>query len=217
MKAGFYTLLAVAFLQSAPEARMTDEPENTRMICDFNMIEEMEDWEVVNDTVMGGISESEILPGTSSTMIFRGTVSLERNGGFASVRWLPTDIHLSGRRGVALRAKGDGKRYKLIVKTDSSMNAPNYQAAFDSKEDDWETYEFLFEDFVPSFRGRILSDYPDIEPEAICVFGILIADKQQGPFRIELDWLQGLPEEKTSAEIDRGNECEPPNTPEGEE
>ena len=197
---------------------MADQSESTRIICNFNRIEEMEGCRVVNDTVMGGISESEIVPGTSSTtMIFRGTVSLERNGGFASVRWLPTDVHLAGCKGVALRAKGDGKRYKLIVKTDPSMNAPNYQATFDSKEDNWETYKFPFEDFVPSFRGRTLSDYPGIEPEAICVFGILIADKQQGSFWIELDWLQGLTGEETSAEIDRRNKCEPPETPEGKE
>jgi hypothetical protein len=42
-------------------------------------------WRVVNDNVMGGVSTSRF-EATNGVALFRGDVSLENNGGFASVR-----------------------------------------------------------------------------------------------------------------------------------
>ena len=44
-------------------------------------------WTIVNDGVMGGLSSSEIIETEEKTLIFSGLVSLENNGGFASVRY----------------------------------------------------------------------------------------------------------------------------------
>jgi NADH dehydrogenase [ubiquinone] 1 alpha subcomplex assembly factor 1 len=49
---------------------------------------------------------------------FAGHVSVENNGGFASVRCQPCDF---GRKEVIaylLEVRGDGKRYKLNLRTD---------------------------------------------------------------------------------------------------
>ena len=46
--------------------------------------------------------------------------------------------------------------------------------------------------FVPTFRGRILRDVPPIDPGAIRQLGFLIADKVEGPFRLEVDWIKAL-------------------------
>ena len=43
-------------------------------------------WRIVNDGVMGGISKSNIYLNEVSNIIFAGNVSLENNGGFASIR-----------------------------------------------------------------------------------------------------------------------------------
>ena len=51
------------------------------------------DWFVVNDTVMGGLSESRLVVGAHS-IEFKGDVSLRNNGGFASVR---TPFNLENR------------------------------------------------------------------------------------------------------------------------
>jgi monofunctional biosynthetic peptidoglycan transglycosylase len=45
---------------------------------------------------------------------------------------------------------------------------------------------------VPTFRGRELHDVPPIEAGAIRQLGFLIADKQGGPFRLEVDWIKVL-------------------------
>ena len=44
------------------------------------------DWFVVNDGVMGGVSSNRIRPASDDAAIFEGHLSLENNGGFASVR-----------------------------------------------------------------------------------------------------------------------------------
>jgi monofunctional biosynthetic peptidoglycan transglycosylase len=47
-----------------------------------------------------------------------------------------------------------------------------------------------FSEFVPVFRGRILSDVSPISPEQIQQIGFRISDKQAGKFRIEIDWIK---------------------------
>jgi NADH dehydrogenase [ubiquinone] 1 alpha subcomplex assembly factor 1 len=45
---------------------------------------------------------------------------------------------------------------------------------------------------MPTFRGRALRDVPPIEPSAIRQLGILIADKDETPFRLEIDWIKAV-------------------------
>lgn len=45
-------------------------------------------WHAIDDRVMGGISRSTLRHHPAGHALFEGTVSLERNGGFASVRSL---------------------------------------------------------------------------------------------------------------------------------
>lgn len=49
-----------------------------------------------------------------------------------------------------------------------------------------------YRDFVPTYRGRILRDVPPIDPGVIRQLGFLIADKVEGPFRLEVDWIKAL-------------------------
>ena len=46
----------------------------------------MENWSIVNDDVMGGISKSNLSMNGENNLIFSGYLSLENNGGFASSR-----------------------------------------------------------------------------------------------------------------------------------
>ena len=52
---------------------------------DFGSTSGGNDWRIVNDDVMGGRSTSQAYLAENS-MLFKGVVSLENNGGFASVR-----------------------------------------------------------------------------------------------------------------------------------
>ena len=61
-----------------------------------------------------------------------------------------------------LRVRGDGHRYKFTVRTKSGFDTPiyQYQCAFTTKRDEWEEHRLPFKDFVPTFRGRVLTDVP---------------------------------------------------------
>ena len=137
---------------------------------------------VINDGVMGGSSVSRVEL-TEAGLRFEGHVSLANNGGFASFRG-PIDIPA---RASALRVtvRGDGKRYKLTLKRDDSPMTPQYQAVFIAASA-WRTLRFVPSDFVPSFRGRAV-DAPALRFGDARHFGLLIGEKQAGPFRIELE------------------------------
>ncbi len=67
------------------------------------------EWYVVNDDVMGGISRSEISRTERKSLQFTGDLSLERNGGFASVRTLPKNLHLQSGDILIAQLIGDGR------------------------------------------------------------------------------------------------------------
>ncbi|HRZ37653.1 MAG TPA: CIA30 family protein [Candidatus Paceibacterota bacterium] len=150
------------------------------------------DWQVINDDVMGGISTSQIRVSTNGTLVFEGTVSLENNGGFASVRSVPVLCDLTGCDAFVVRVRGDGRRYKFTVRTERRLDSAIYQAEFVTKAGEWQEHRLAFKEFVPTFRGRVLSGRPLLDPAKIASVGFLISDKQAGPFRLEIDWIKGL-------------------------
>jgi len=146
-------------------------------------------WAAIDDTVMGGVSSSELRPTADGTAVFRGTVSLENDGGFASVRSGAVDFDLAGADGLALRVRGDGRAYKLQVRTDAAFDGIAYQARFTPPAGAWETVRLPFSAFAPTFRGRVLGGAPPLDPGAVRRLGLLISDRQAGPFALELAWI----------------------------
>ena len=59
---------------------------NAQQVYDFSAESKAGDWFVVDDGVMGGRSQGQVGLSEEGHGIFQGTVSLENNGGFASVR-----------------------------------------------------------------------------------------------------------------------------------
>jgi NADH dehydrogenase [ubiquinone] 1 alpha subcomplex assembly factor 1 len=161
-----------------------------KTLFDFRGRDEAKRWVRVNDGVMGGVSRSEMAFTPEGTAVFEGTVSLENYGGFASVRTHPQAYDLDGYEGLAVRVKGDGHRFKLRIRTDDRFDGPAYQADFDTEAGAWITVYAPFDAFVPTFRGRRLLDMPPLDGAQIRQIGFLIADKQEGPFRLEIDWIK---------------------------
>lgn len=145
-------------------------------------------WQVVNDGVMGGISQSRIRPLEAGHAVFEGVVSLENNGGFASIRTRASQpVDLSEFDGLSIKAKGDNKLYCLRIKTveNGRVTAYAWEARFTAGPE-WETHRLSFADFRPVFRGRNLRDVPPLNTAAIFEIGLMIRDAQQGPFALEM-------------------------------
>jgi monofunctional biosynthetic peptidoglycan transglycosylase len=160
------------------------------LISNFDKPGEGNIWRVINDGVMGGISSSTWKITENGAAVFAGNVSLENNGGFASVRSAAGTYDLSKYKGIALRVKGDGKRYNLNLKTDAEFDSILYQAEFATEKEKWQLIELPFSRFVPTYHGFTPPDAPKLDTKEIKRFGFLIADKQQGPFRLEIDWIK---------------------------
>jgi monofunctional biosynthetic peptidoglycan transglycosylase len=135
---------------------------------------------------MGGVSSGSIRYDTAGYAVFSGSVSFENNGGFASVRSLPADLNLGGSRGIFLQVRGDGKSYRLNLKLSPDFDGVLYMARFTSGGEMWQTVQLPFDSFLPTFRGRTLSDLPQVDPREIKSIGFMIADRQEGPFRIDI-------------------------------
>jgi hypothetical protein len=156
-----------------------------KILFDFAKVARASGWQIINDDVMGGVSTSqfEVLDGWA---VFRGTVSLENSGGFASVRSALIDEDLAGYDAFVVRLRGDGKRYKFTVRTDPGFNVPIYQCAFTTKPGEGKELELPCHEFIPSFRGRVLTDLPPLDPAKVCAVGFIIADQQAGIFQLEI-------------------------------
>jgi len=149
-------------------------------------------WTVVNDGVMGGRSTSDLELTEEGNGLFSGFVSLENNGGFASVRATFQSMDLSEYEGVTLKVRGDGRRYQLRFRLDGSFDGVAYQAEFDTTPGEWMEIDLPFQAFRPSFRGRIPRGAGPLDPARIRQMGFLIGDKKEGPFELEIAWVKTM-------------------------
>jgi hypothetical protein len=150
---------------------------------DFSNPNTLRDSWIVNDGVMGGVSQSSLRQDIDS-MLFEGVVSLENNGGFASMR---SSVRFpQGTQLIELFAKGDGKRYKLVLRTELAPRV-TYVADFIALPT-WQTYRFNLSQFKSTFRGRDVNA-PTLSFSDVIDFGILISNNQAGSFAIQLKTL----------------------------
>jgi monofunctional biosynthetic peptidoglycan transglycosylase len=171
---------------------MKADTETNKTLFDFKAVTHSPTWEVVNDDVMGGVSTSQFEVLTNGGAVFSGTVRFENNGGFASVRSSPVGENLAGLTAFVLRVRGDGRRYKFSVRTGTGFDTPLYQCSFTTKPGEWTEHRLPLKQFVPTFRGRVLSGEPPLDPAKVTSVGFLISDKQAGPFRLEIDWIKSV-------------------------
>lgn len=158
-----------------------------RTLFDFTNADAAELWSPLNDVVMGGRSSSKVVH-TDDHMRFEGEVSLENGGGFASMQ-ADVELDLSAATGLTLRVRGDGNRYKLGLYDTRGRRRIAYRHAFDTVADEWSEVTVRFEDVQPRFRGRDVPDADPLNTAAIRGMSILIADKQDGPFGIDIAWI----------------------------
>lgn len=143
-------------------------------------------WEAVDDRVMGGVSRSRMRHDPAGHAVFEGILSLDQGGGFASVRAPAAQpVEAAGTRAWRLEVRGDGRRYKFTLRTSERFDAVSWQASFDVPAGEWRTVRLATGDFVPTFRGRQV-DAPPLDPSAVRTLGLMLADRQPGPFALAL-------------------------------
>lgn len=146
-------------------------------------------WHVINDGVMGGVSRSEVITYRPSLM-FRGELSLENNGGFASAR-CRFQQGFSGVLGFRLKLRGDGRKYQFRLRENEAPGAVAWRADF-ATDGAPQTIDLSLQAFRPVIRGRPVEPDRDLDPARIRLLGFMLADRTPGPFELEVYSIDAL-------------------------
>ena len=166
----------------------SESSENTEKLFDFSK-ESHSEWFLVNDDVMGGVSRSEISLHPKGYLVFEGLLSTDYGGGFASLRSNYVNWEIANSDGIILKVRGDGKIYQFRCRMGNDYYDIAYRSFFKSKKNLWQVIKLPFREFVPTYRGRIVTGMPSLDPKDIRSFGLMISEKQVGDFRLEVSWI----------------------------
>lgn len=143
-------------------------------------------WEVVNDGVMGGVSRGEFAVTDRQTLEFFGVLSLENNGGFASVRTKAQKLGLKAGDTLVLKVRGDGRRFTVQLYVNGSPTAFAYRAALPTASGEWVQLQLPLADFEASRFGRPVATGTVVASE-VNGMGFLLSDGQAGAFKLEVE------------------------------
>lgn len=147
-------------------------------------------WVTVNDNVMGGRSSGG--PSyTDSTLLFTGSTNTD-GGGFSSIRLAMDGANLAGRDHFLVRIKPDARTYQLTVRTQVRFRgmAIAYRATLaTAAPGKWAEARVPFVDLEPTYFGERVTA-PPFAPLDAQALGIIINDKTDGPFALEVDWIK---------------------------
>ena len=146
-------------------------------------------WRTVNDGVMGGRSVGRFEINDEKNLVFYGTLSLQNNGGFASVRAWGDHLSMSKDDAIIARVKGDGRSYWFNVYTRRNSGAFSFRQTFKTEKDKWVEIRLPVDQFVASWFGRPVP-LVKLDPAQVTGMGFLLADKKPGPFKLEIDWIK---------------------------
>jgi len=184
----FSVLITIFFILCAAPMEIKSSTKH-RLIVNFDPPINSVEWMVVNDNVMGGVSRSRVSISPEGFMLFKGNVSLDYGGGFASVRSSYKNWGIEKFDGFVIKVWGDGKTYQFRCRIGNNFDGVAYRHYFQTNNENWQEIRLPFSKFVPTYRGRILSDVAPLDPEAIRNLGLMISDKQSGNFNLKVAWI----------------------------
>jgi NADH dehydrogenase [ubiquinone] 1 alpha subcomplex assembly factor 1 len=160
---------------------------NMGVIFDFNKNSDIQNWNIVDDVVMGGKSVGNFSLSDAGFGLFQGELSLENNGGFSSVCYQFKTLKVNKYSSIIIKLKGDGKDYQFRIK-DKLSNYYSYIQPFKTSGE-WQDIEISLKDMYPSFRGKQL-DLPNFSNDYIEQVVFLIGNKKPEKFELLIDKIE---------------------------
>lgn len=164
--------------------------DTSRVLFDFTKPEASKEWQPVNDGVMGGVSEGKFRITGEKTLEFFGKLSLENNGGFASVRTKAKKLGLERGDTIVAKVRGDGREYSLNLYLTKPLIAFSYRATVQTKKDEWIEVKVPLDKFEATSFGRVVKDAGAVKPEEVNAVGFMLSDKKAGPFKLEIESIR---------------------------
>lgn len=159
---------------------------------------------VTSDGVFGGKSKGEAgydatLPGIR----FSGEVDTSTEGtemdksGFVGVtigdQGYPWDVE--DYSGFKLKVRTDGRMYVMNVRRDDMYYSEDvWQSVLQTPPGEWQEVVIPFNSFVLTWRGKVDTSIRKQDFSFLKSFGFLMADRQNGPFSLEIQSITLLPQ-----------------------
>ena len=155
----------------------------------FDDSSEVRNWRTVLDGVMGGKSTGRIRSG-DGTLVFDGETSLRNNGGFSSMRAQVAAGAIEGYDALRIRLKGDGRNWIVGGRSSSNMGADSYWTRFDTIDGEWMEITVPILEMERHVFGRKIPG--QLSPNRMRGIDFYIYDKEEGPFRLEIDSIEAV-------------------------
>ncbi|CAO3614159.1 unnamed protein product [Cunninghamella echinulata] len=176
-------------------------------------------WAIGSDKDIGGFSEATLEITPQNTGRFFGNLSLElpvnpeiQQSGYAAIRSKAQPSSVFGTpcwdtslfRYLALRVRGDNRKYFVNIQTDGVIQTDLYQhRLFLRTPGEWETVMIPFRDFILTNNGMIQEQQIEMFREKVKTVGLSIMDRKEGPFSIEIEWIKSMNTPYTEGDQDR--------------
>lgn len=173
------------------QKQSTSHDNQNRTLVAFGGNENHLEWESLGDQVMGGQSDGKVVCSEEGVGHFHGTVRLDNGGGFASVKAdLRFPVDADGYTGIELVARGDGKTYKIGLRNSTNRRSIVYQQSFTPDSDQWCRVQLPFRDFIPTWRGRTVTDAAPLDIHKLASISLFVSGRQVGEFHLRMkDWV----------------------------
>lgn len=161
-----------------------------KLLLNAAVMQSSDAWLIVNDGVMGGLSNSAFELNKAENIVFSGTISLKNNGGFVSLRSPIKNYNLKNYSGFVISIKGDGKKCSISMKETSYFTGLFYTSNFRTEKNKWITIKIPFENFSLYSYGKEKDSNPNIPLDNIKEISFLLGDKQEGSFKVEIEYIK---------------------------
>lgn len=156
---------------------------------DFGNGKSGSDWQIINDGVMGGLSEGKAVL-TDSSLLYSGRISLDNNGGFSSLRSRFGDMDLSGFETVSIRFRSEGQPFAFVLETSRVWYQPSYRYKFATAQDEWKTVTMPLSEFKETRIGRETgAKISDGQLGEVIRMGFINTGKYESDFELEIDYI----------------------------
>lgn len=174
MKLLIYTMITLISIKS-------------NIIFDFNKDADLSKWTIVNDGVMGGLSNSSLKIDKEGYGVFEGHVTTKNYGGFASIRNNFDKISLKKFKSIKIKVKSQPTTYQLRVK----VNSNDYYAFISTftTTGDWDEIEIPLNSMYPSYRGRKLN-MDNLSSDYIEEISFLVGNSKEEDFKLLIDIIE---------------------------
>lgn len=156
---------------------------------DFTESDKFNNWQIINDGVMGGLSQGKIRFNEEG-MVFSGFVSLENNGGFTSFRSPFQHIDLSGFESIQIKYKSSGLDCAISFDRSRRFWRPNHKLKLPVSSD-WTTLNIPLSQLNEYRMGNLTGDQMSQEDlSQIIRIGFITDSKSAGEFSLQVAYIK---------------------------